>query len=49
MQAGHGGKQVLGALVAVVGLLILTGGDRALEGAVLAATPDWLTNFTASI
>jgi cytochrome c biogenesis protein CcdA len=49
MQAGHGGKQLLGGLVARVGLLILTGGDHALEGAVLAMTPDWLTNFTASI
>ncbi|HEY2482756.1 MAG TPA: cytochrome c biogenesis CcdA family protein [Caulobacteraceae bacterium] len=49
LQAGHGGKQWLGAMIAVVGLLILTGGDRTLEAAVLAVTPDWLTNFTASI
>lgn len=49
MRAGHGGKQLLGALVTVVALLILTGADHALETAVLAVTPDWLTNFTASI
>ena len=49
MQAGHGGKRLLGALIAVVGLLILTGADRSVEAAVLAATPDWLTDFTTSI
>ena len=48
MQAGGQGKRVLGALVIVVGVLILTGADRVFEGYVVQASPDWLTNLTTS-
>jgi cytochrome c biogenesis protein CcdA len=49
MKAGHGGKQALGALVVVVGLLILTGTDHLIEGWVVSNSPDWLINLTTSI
>jgi cytochrome c biogenesis protein CcdA len=48
MRAGDRGKRLLGALVVLVGVLILTGGDHVVEAAVLAATPPWLTDFTTS-
>ncbi len=47
--AGNGGKRVLGALVVAVGLLIITGGDHFIEGTLLAASPQWLTDLTSSI
>jgi cytochrome c biogenesis protein CcdA len=47
--AGTGGKKLLGALVVAVGVLILSGGDHAVEGVLLAASPPWLTNLTATI
>ena len=37
------------SVVALVGVLILTGTNHILEGAVLAASPAWLTNLTTSI
>lgn len=49
MTAGGNGKRVLGGLVVAVGLLILTGGDRMFEAAVVAHSPDWLTDFTTSV
>lgn len=49
MSAGNGGKKALGALVMSVGLLILTGLDHAIEGAVLSASPDWLVDLATSI
>ena len=48
MAAGGQGKRVLGALVMVVGVLILTGADRVFEGYVVQASPDWLTDLTTS-
>ena len=48
MQAGGQGKRVLGALVMIVGVLILTGADRVFEGYVVQASPDWLTDLTTS-
>jgi hypothetical protein len=47
--AGQNGKRVLGALVAGVALLIVSGGDRAFETLVLMRSPDWLTNLTTAI
>ena len=44
--AGKGGKIALGALLALVGLLILTGLDKKFEAAVVAASPEWLTDLT---
>ena len=49
MSAGNSGKKALGVLVMAVGLLIITGTDRLVEGALLTASPDWLTDLTTSI
>jgi cytochrome c-type biogenesis protein len=49
MQAGGRGKRVLGGVLAVVGLLIFTGGDKMIEGAVIAVSPDWLIDASTSI
>jgi cytochrome c-type biogenesis protein len=49
MSTGSGGKRVLGAIVLVVGLFIMTGADRQVEGILVAASPDWLINATTSI
>jgi cytochrome c-type biogenesis protein len=39
----------LGALFVALGALVLTGLDRSVETAVLAASPMWLTTFTTSL
>jgi cytochrome c biogenesis protein CcdA len=44
--AGKRGKQILGAAVMVVALLILTGADRRLETYLVDVSPDWLTDAT---
>ncbi len=46
MSAGKAGKLVLGGGALAVSALILTGTDRALEGALVAASPAWLTDLT---
>jgi cytochrome c-type biogenesis protein len=46
MDAGKGGKFVLGGLLVVVGLLILSGLDKRLETLVVEASPAWLTEIT---
>jgi len=46
MQAGSGGKYVLGVGALVVAGLILTGWDHALEAALVAHSPDWLVDLT---
>ncbi len=46
MQAGQGGKALLGALLAGIGLLILSGLDKRLETAILDASPEWLIQLT---
>ncbi len=46
MSAGGNGKRVLGGLLLMVGVLIMTGGDRAFEAVVVAASPDWLIDLT---
>lgn len=47
--AGGAGKQVLGGLLAFVGLLILTGGDHIIEGVLVSVSPPWLIDLTTSI
>jgi cytochrome c biogenesis protein CcdA len=42
MKAGGRGKAVLGGVLMVVGLLVFTGGDKLMEGAIIAVSPDWL-------
>ncbi len=49
LQAGGRGKYVLGGILIGVGLLIATGSDRIIEGLVVAATPEWITDLTTSI
>ena len=49
LSAGQGGKRVLGTLLAVVGVLILTGGDHIVEGVIVTNSPQWLTDLTTSI
>lgn len=46
MDAGKTGKLVLGCGVIAVAALILTGMDRALETALVQASPAWLTDLT---
>ena len=46
MEAGKGGKMLLGALLLAVGLLIATGMDKRLEIFLVDASPQWLTNLT---
>jgi cytochrome c-type biogenesis protein len=46
MAAGQRGKWVLGAVLVVMGLLILTGRDKGFEAWVLDHSPQWLTDLT---
>jgi len=46
MSAGKTGKLVLGGGALAVSVLILTGTDHVLEGALVAASPAWLTDLT---
>jgi cytochrome c-type biogenesis protein len=46
MEAGKGGKMLLGALLLAVGLLVATGADKAVETFLLDASPQWLTDLT---
>ncbi len=46
LEAGSSGKTVLGILLVAVGLLIVTGLDKTIEAALVAASPAWLTDLT---
>ena len=46
MNAGKGGKLLLGGSAVVVAVLILTGADHVLEATLVAASPAWLTDLT---
>lgn len=46
MDAGKGGKAVLGGLLIVVGLFIVSGFDKQIEATLVQASPDWLTQLT---
>lgn len=46
---GKTGKALLGALLLMLGVLILTGLDKAFEAWVLTHAPEWLTRLTISI
>jgi cytochrome c-type biogenesis protein len=49
MATGKTGKYMLGGLLVFVGALIFTGYDRVIEGVLVAASPDWLTDLTTMI
>jgi cytochrome c biogenesis protein CcdA len=44
--AGRTAKAALGAVMVVLGLLVLTGFDKRVEAAAVAASPDWLNAVT---
>ena len=46
LEAGKGGKLVLGGLLIVIGLLIVSGLDKRLEAVLVEASPAWLTEIT---
>jgi cytochrome c-type biogenesis protein len=46
MEAGKGGKMLLGAVLVAVGLLVASGADKQLEAFLVNASPDWLTRLT---
>lgn len=46
MRLGQGLKAALGLILVVVGLAVLAGFDKALETALVEASPDWLTALT---
>jgi cytochrome c-type biogenesis protein len=49
MSAGSRGRQILGGLIVLVGVLIVTGTDRQLEATIVGVLPDWITNLTTSL
>jgi cytochrome c-type biogenesis protein len=49
MATGQTGKYVLGGLLVVVGIMIFTGVDRIIEGVLVTASPEWLTELTTMI
>lgn len=46
MSAGKLGKSLLGAAFIVIGVAIISGADKRLEAALVAASPQWLTDLT---
>jgi cytochrome c biogenesis protein CcdA len=44
--AGKGGKMLLGGALVLIGLAVLTGLDKTIEAALVAASPEWLTKLT---
>ncbi len=46
LKAGKGGKYLLGALLLVVGVLIVSGLDKKLETVLVDVSPAWLTQLT---
>ncbi len=44
--AGQRGKRILGIILLVVGLLIVTGLDRMIEGVLVMASPDWMVDLS---
>ncbi len=46
LQAGKGGKYLLGGLLLFVGVLIVSGLDKRLEAVIVDASPAWLTQLT---
>jgi cytochrome c-type biogenesis protein len=46
LSAGHFGKVAMGLSAVAVGAMILTGVDRAVETALVTASPAWLTDLT---
>jgi cytochrome c biogenesis protein CcdA len=47
--AGRWGKSALGAGMGLVGVLALSGADKAVEGFLVQVSPDWLTHLTTML
>jgi hypothetical protein len=43
---GHRLRTVLGAILIIVGIGVLTGADKVIEAALIAVSPQWLTQLT---
>jgi cytochrome c biogenesis protein CcdA len=48
MSAGKLGKGLLGTAFIVIGIAIVSGADKKIEAALVAASPQWLTELTTS-
>jgi cytochrome c biogenesis protein CcdA len=46
LNAGKAGKMVLGALLVVMGLLVISGLDKRIEASLIELSPAWLTELT---
>jgi cytochrome c-type biogenesis protein len=46
LATGSGMKSVLGLLLLVIGILIISGADKALETFLVDVSPEWLTDLT---
>ncbi|HEX2448366.1 MAG TPA: cytochrome c biogenesis protein CcdA [Methyloceanibacter sp.] len=46
MEAGKGGKTLLGVLLVAIGLFVATGLDKKLDTVLVDASPEWLTKLT---
>ena len=46
MDAGKGGKMVLGGVLVIIGTLILSGLDKRVEELLVDLSPPWLTELT---
>ncbi len=42
-------KQIFGAIILLIGVLIITGLDRTVEGSLLKVIPEWITDWTVAI
>jgi sulfite exporter TauE/SafE len=48
LEAGKRGKQILGIVMLILGVAIITGGDKMFESWILSVAPDWLVKLTTS-
>lgn len=48
-RVGAAGRSVLGGLFVVIGALVLTGADKAVQAAIVSNSPEWLTQLTTSL
>lgn len=48
MEAGKGGKALLGGFLVVISLTVTTGIDKKLETLLVDASPAWLTRLTTA-
>ncbi|HEY8085495.1 MAG TPA: cytochrome c biogenesis protein CcdA, partial [Methylophilaceae bacterium] len=48
LEAGKRGKQILGVVMLILGVAIITGGDKMFESWILSVAPDWLVKLTTS-